>query len=519
MLQTEDGYIIGIDAGTSAVKAVAFDTIGNEIGHCEIPLGLNQPHPLWVEQDMDQLWEAVKKCLTSVVTELKATGRQLAGLGITSTGDGSWMMDGDGRPVRPGILWCDGRAGEIVQRWHSQGIAEEAFAICGTAVFTGSQAAQLAWLRENEPDTLAKAAVIFHAKDWLFFKLTGLISSDETDESLTMLRMSTRQYDRKLFEIFQIADLFPKFPPVKPTRDNIGPILPALTAELGLPRDLMVGSGPMDVAACALGTGAIEHGQASSILGTAAIHQVIMDRPILKPKMVGMTLCHGVEERWIRMLASMAATPNLDWFSREFGEAMAAQTSPGDQDIYEHFESLVQTVPPGSEGVIYHPYIFPGGERGPFVKPTARASFTGLSLQHTARHLLRAVYEGVAFATLDCYCHMPIDPKTVYLSGGGANSDIWCQIMADCLGKPVSVPEGSQFGAKGAALNIGIAVGAYTNAQDAVSRSIKMSRFYEPNAENSELYRELYELYRRTAERQMDLWDLRANILYQGEQA
>ena len=136
-------------------------------------------------------------------------------------------------------------------------------------------------------------------------------------------------------------------------------------------------------------------------------------------------------------------------------------------------------MPAGSDGVIFHPYLFPGGERGPFVKPTARASFTGLSLNHSCRHLLRAVYEGVAFATLDCYRHMPIDPEVVCLSGGGAKSAVWCQILADCLGKPISVPAGSQFGAKGAALNVGVAAGFYSSAQEGVKQSVKMDRFYE----------------------------------------
>ncbi len=514
---SEERCLIGIDAGTSVVKAVAFDTSGHEICSHEIPMGVHQPQPLWVEQDMTELWNTVKACLTKTASRLKELKREMAGIGITSTGDGTWIMDQDGRPVRGGMMWCDGRAGKIVERLHSQGIAHLAFDICGTSVFTGSQAAQLAWLRENEPESLRRAHVIFHAKDWLFYKMTGIISSDETDESLTMLRMSTRKYDLELFRIFKIEDLYPKFPPVKPTEENVGTILPSVASELGIPGNMPVGSGPMDVAACALGTGAIEHGHASSILGTAGIHQVIMNEPILEPRMVGMTLCHGVKGRWMRMLAAMTATPNLDWFLKELGGGFVMEAREGGEGIYDHLEKVVRSVPAGSEGVIFHPYLFPGGERGPFVKPTARASFTGLNLNHSRRHLLRAVYEGVAYATLDCYRHMPIDPQIVYLSGGGANSPVWCQVIADCLGKPVSVPEGSQFGAKGAALNIGVAVGIYKNAQDAVSQSVRLARPYEPDSGNFKLYQQLYEVYRLTAERQMDLWDLRSKIINREE--
>jgi sugar (pentulose or hexulose) kinase len=509
----EERCLIGIDAGTSVVKAVAFDYEGNEVCVYEAAVQLRRPERSWVEQDMNELWGTVKACLGEVVQKLQASKRKLAGIGITSTGDGTWIIDREGSPVRNGILWCDGRASNVIETWHSQGVAEAAFDICGTSVFTGSQAAQLAWLREVEPESLKRAHIIFHAKDWLFFKLTGIISSDETDESLTMLRMSTRKYDSELFRIFGIEDLYSKFPPVNPTAANVGLLLPSVARELGIAVGTLIGSGPMDVAACALGTGAIEHGQASSVIGTAGIHQVIMSEPLIEPRMVGMTLCHGVNDRWLRMLAAMTATPNLDWFLSELGGSLNVAQTGSSEDKYKFIESLVASVPAGSDGIIFHPYLFPGGERGPFVKPTARASFTGLSLNHSCRHLLRAVYEGVAFATLDCYRHMPIDPEVVYLSGGGAKSAVWCQILADCLGKPMSVPSGSQFGAKGAALNVGVAAGFYPSAQEGVKQSVKMERFYQPNLPNTRLYQELYQVYQETAESQMDLWDLRANIL------
>ena len=507
------GCIVGVDAGTSVVKAVGFTLSGDEVGGHEIPLDLISQHPTWVEQDMNQMWEGVRTCLAQVIRNLRAEGRDILGIGITSSGDGTWMIDADGNPVRNGMFWCDGRAGDIVARWYEHEVAAAAFDICGTAVHPGSQASQLAWLQEHEAESLQRAAHILHPKDWLFYKLTGLITSDDTDESLTMLRMSTRAYDLELFRIFGIEDLFPKFPPVKATLDNTGAMLPEVAEFLGVPPGLPVGSGPMDVAACALGSGAIEHGEASTVLGTAGIHQVVMNQPILEPRMVGMTLCHGVPGRWLRMLAAMTATPNLEWFLEQFGPALGVGADKGEEAAYARVERLAAQVPPGSDGVIYHPYLFPGGERAPFVKPSARASFTGLNLTHTINHMLRAVYEGVAFATLDCYRHMPIEIKSVSLSGGGAKSDLWCQLISDCVGKPVQVPEGSQFGSKGAALNLGIALGVYRDAQEAVRKSVRMARFFRPDAGRQKLYQELYEVYRATAEGQMEGWDRRARIL------
>lgn len=503
--------LIGIDAGTSVIKAVAFDRRGRELLAHEVALPLHQPHPLWAEQNMEKLWQCVRTALGVVARKIVRRGVGIAGVGLTSTGDGTFLMDAHGKSVRNGILWCDGRAAKIVERLHATKVAEAAFPICGTSVFTGSQAAQLLWLREHEPDTLRRAATIFHAKDWLFYKLTGVISSDETDESLTMLRMATRQYDAELFRIFGIADLFDKFPNVLPSEENVAPVLPQIARELGLPSDTIIGSGPMDVAACALGSGATEHGQASTILGTAGIHQVIMDHPILEPKMVGMTLCHGVKGRWLRMLAAMTATPNLEWFLRELAPDLTAKAS-GDK-LYAGLEKLVRKIPAGADGVIFQPYLFPGGERGPFVKPTARASFTGLSLNHTRAHLLRAVYEGVAYAMLDCYKHMPIAPRSILLSGGGAQSPLWCQIIADCLGTPVSVPSGSQFGAMGAALNVGVATGVFKSPQAAVRQCVTTARSYQPDRANTKRYAQFYDVYRQTTALQMDLWDQKRRIL------
>ncbi len=508
----KDSCIIGIDSGTSVIKAVAFDFDGNEIECYETPIQTISKYPSWIEQDMNEMWATVKISIRNLTWILKQKQIKIEGIGITSTGDGTWMMDKDGNPVRNGILWCDGRVNEIIKRWYAGQKPNEAFDICGTAVFTGSQPAQLTWLKENEPDSIKKAAVIFHAKDWLFYKLTGIVSSDETDESLTMLRMSSRKYDRKLFSIFDIEDLYEKFPEVKPTVENTGTIKPDIADELGLPKGLIVGSGPMDVAACALGSGAIENGQASTILGTAGIHQVVMDTPLLQPNMVGMTICHSVPNRWIRMIAAMIATPNLDWFLKEFGQDINKAAST-ETEYYSIIEKHAHKIPVGADGLLYHPYLFPGGERGPFVKPAARASFTGISSSHNRNHFLRAVYEGVALATLDCYKHMPVDPEIVFLSGGGANSNFWCQIISDCLGKPVSVTEGKQFGAKGAAINLAIALGVYKNAQDAVAKTIKVSRNFLPDNGNHQVYEDLYEVYKLTYTRQMLVWDFRESKL------
>ncbi len=459
---------------------------------------------------MYSVWEEVKHCVKSVIEQMRSRSGELLCIGITSTGDGTWMLDAERKPIRPGIMWCDGRAQEEVQEMHREGIVKKAYALCGTSVFTGTQAAQLKWLERHEPEHLDRAAIIFHEKDWLLYQFTGEISTDATDECLTMIDLKTQEYDDRLFEIFDIKKHRHKFVPLRKTFENCGMMLPSVARELGLPKPVIVAAGPMDVSAHALGVGALKTGQASSVMGTAGLHQVVMDDTYIdENNMAGMTCCHCEPNRWLRLIAAMIATPNLDWVLSVFGVRKEEGFS------YEELEQELCRIPIGSQGLLFHPYIFPGGERGPFVKTTAKGSFTGISQHHTKYHMIRAVYEGVAFSTLDCFKHMPIEPYVVFLSGGGSSSSFWSQIVCDALGKPVVILEGSEYGAKGSALNASVAAGLFADYQEAVSAAIKEKRSHEPDLGNTRRYDEFYELYKMIYLSQMQAWDLRAKLVQQ----
>ena len=501
---SKTSYIIGIDAGTSMTKAVAFDLNGKELAQSSRRTRTSTPHTSWIEADMDFVWEDVLGCVKNLIAE---NGEPLS-IGITSTGDGTWMMDASGRPVRPGILWCDGRAQAEVNEMHSSGVVKKAYPLSGTSIFTGTQAAQIRWLERHEPDALQRAAVIFHEKDWLLYRFTGEISSDATDECLTNIDLIKREYDDSLLSIQGISAYRGKFPALRPTFRNVAPTTSAVTTELGLSHPVMVAAGPMDVSAHALGVGAIKHGQGSSVLGTAGLHQVAMDKTNIDPEnMSGMTLCHCVDKVWLRLVAAMIATPNLDWALKVFNVPREKQSD------YEALERELRKIPIGCEGVLFHPYIFPGGERGPFVKTTAKGSFTGINQLQTRYHMIRAVYEGVALSTVDCFRHMPVKPYMVLLSGGGAKSEFWSQMIADGLGLPVMIPTGTEYGAKGAAINSAVAGSVFASYEEATQAMIRHERTYEPDPSRMERYSELYELYKSGYRMQMAYWDQRAKLL------
>lgn len=492
--------LLGIDAGTSMTKVVAFDLQGNELAVSSMKTPTSTPHESWIEEDMGEVWSSVKQCIRDVASKVDG---EVTTIGITATGDGTWMIDGQGNPIRPGIMWCDGRAHEIVAKWHEDGTARQSFDMCGTAPFTGTQAAQIRWLETHEPEALEKARWIFHEKDWIFYKLTGEIRTDDSDECLTHIDMRTRRYSSALLELFGVDAYRDKLPPIVDTRNNFA----ALTADLGLPDGVMVAAGPMDGQAHALGVGAIEKGQGSSVLGTAGLHQVVLDDPYLGGDMVGMTLTHVLPDRWLRLNASMIATPNLDWILKVLGEQDRSGFS------YTALDSEIARIPIGANGIVYHPYIFPGGERAPFVDTAAKGSFFGLNQHHTKYDLIRAVYEGVGLSMKDCYLHMPIDVSEIRLSGGGANSPFWSQLVCDMVGTPIAIPKGSEYGAKGAAINAAVATGIFSSYQEAVDSMIAIDREYAPTASVKQQFDDLYGLFLEIRKSAAPLWEMRQKYL------
>jgi sugar (pentulose or hexulose) kinase len=493
--------LIGIDAGTSAIKAVAFapDGVPRAQAACETPL--SRPRPGWVEQDMEETWARTGRVVAEVVAALP-DGAEIAAVGVTGQGDGCWLIDKDGRPVRPAILWSDGRAADYIQEWQASGRAAQLYEICGCAPFPGSSVPLLNWLRDEEPAALERADLLFHCKDWIKYRLTGTRTIDPSDATLPLLDVETMDYSEAVPDLVGVPELQTMRPPLAAPTDVVGTVIEAAAETTGLPAGVPVVSGILDIPACAFGSGAVAPGDRSSVVGTTALNQALQGAPHTEPANVGFTIAMG-DGRWTRVMASMAGTPNLDWVLDEIL----------DTDDYDAVEARVRDVPVGADGVLYHPYLSASGERSPFLQPTARAQFTGLSPEHTRDHLARAVYEGVALAMRDCYAHMPGPAESVLMGGGGARSALWCQMFADCLGTRVDVPAGEEFGAKGAALLAGVGVGLYPDLPSAVARTARVARSYEPEPAATDKYARLYDLYRETYEAMFELWDRRAEVL------
>lgn len=497
-------YLIGIDAGTSVVKCVLYDTSGRQVERAAMGTEIARPRPGWCEQDMHILATQIESTLANLVAKVPDAARKTKAIGITAQGDGTWLIDAQGQPVRPALLWLDSRAAPALRRWQDDGTAHRLFELTWTAPCVSLQNVQLRWLQENEPDTFRHTHAVLHAGDWIFYHLTGVLSSERSQVGHTYFLRETEQFSRQTFAAAGIEPWFDRIPPVRDAFAEACPLRAGIAERTGLRPDTPVVGPLFDVCASAIGLGALGDGDVCTIMGSAAIHEMTLNAPSPRPSDVGYNIVMGPRDRWIRMLSSMAGTLNVDWFLREIG----VQQEPGrGRSPYEVAEEMVQDTPPGAGGLIYLPFIDPAGERSPFVNDAARAVWFGLHSGLGSRHMLRALYEGVAMAARHCYEHMPRPFATVNAAGGGAKSPTWMRILADVTGKVVNLYSHEECGALGAALMAGTVSGVYASLEEAVNTAVHITHQIEPNPGQMEHYGELYGKYKALLSSILPLWE------------
>lgn len=494
--------LIGVDAGTTNIKSVALQPDGTEIHRVARSNSIIRPRSDWVEQDMKTVWQQVRETLRGITTALDDP-TQIDAVGVTGQGGGCWLINDNGDPIGNAILWSDGRASDYVNNWYHTGLSDDIFDITGYGIYSGLPLPLLRWLSDHEPDRLSAAETLFFCKDWIKFKLTNERTTDLTEISLLNRDLENQTQSTELLEQIGVSAYEPLIPDPVPATAVIGHVTESAAAATGLPEGIPVISGVMDVVASSFGSGAVNPGESSSLVGTTLQNQTIIDSPTAAPPKNGYTLSIGVGDRWLRAMGAMTGTPNIDWAMN--------QLAPDKK--FDEVESMIENIPIGSAGVMYHPYLSGAGEKSPFLQPSARAQFIGLSPEHTQAHLLRAVYEGVALAMRDCYTHIPHDADRVFISGGGSQSDFWCQMFADCLGIEVVVPVGDEFGAKGVALLASVAVGHHNNIESAVKETLSISEEYSPRDLPNQKYSVLYDLYTETYETSFPIWEKRANVM------
>ena len=504
--------LLGIDVGTTISKCVVFDFEGNEIAAARCPTAVQHPIPASSEIDMRDVWNAVSSSIRELVSKHGISGDSIKALGVCSTVAGVWLLDKNKKPLRNALLWNDGRAAPILANWETEGVMQAIFDISANAIFPGMTLPSLRWLADNEPQTLQEARYLMCGKDWVRFNLTGEIHSDVSDLSQMPCDNRTRYYSDELFRLCGIQDYIHLFPSVVKSHEVIGTVTKAAAEETGLKEGTPVVTGLGDVQASMLGAGAVRPGDACSIVGTSSLNNVVLDYPTFEPSGIGFTFMMG-DNLWLRSLTNTSGTINLEWFINNFYTDEKIRAEGLGTNVYQVMEEIASSIPLGSGGIIYHPYLNTTGVSAPFRNAAARAQFFGVEIDHDRRFLLRAVYEGLALAMGELYDLIPAEIPEVIVTGGGARSPFWCQMFADCTGRRMVIPEGTEFGGKGVAMLSGIGIGIYKDFEDARRRTFHMARSHEPDPLKTRQYEKVYSLYRQIYLSMQENWWQRLRLL------
>lgn len=476
-----DHLYIGLDAGTSLTKAAIFDLAGNQLAEAQHRTTVLRPHPGWSELDPAEAWKAALDVLGRVVRESGVDASRIRGIGLSAAMVGAWLIDADGQAVRHGITWEDSRAqaliGEHVAR--DPQFMSRIFASSGSVMQQGCTLPLLAWLARHEPATLARTRHVLGYKDFLRFRLTGTIATDRTEASVLPGSATARTRSDAMIALFGLEDAADLLPPVAESESFVGGLTSEAAQAIGLPVGLPVAVGAGDVAATVIGAGGLAAGTATAVLGTTCMVGVAHDRPIFEPADIGL-LFTLPGERWYRAMVNVAGTLNLDWAFNALAPDLASRP-----ERFAMMTEMIRAVPAGAHGLVYLPYLSESGIIAPKVDHAARAQFSGLSPRHDRACLFRAVLEGVAFAMRDLFDLLAFDGDRVLLTGGGAQNPDWVQMICDLIGQPVEVPEGSQFGARGAALLAATADGAFETINVASAAIAGRGRTYVPDPQGT----------------------------------
>jgi erythritol kinase (D-erythritol 1-phosphate-forming) len=505
--------LVGVDAGTSVIKAVAYSLGGEQIAVAARPnvyqtLGGGQ-----VEQDMHRTWADCAATLRELTERVPNLADRVAALAVTAQGDGTWLIDADGEPVGGGLLWLDSRAASLASAYLKTDAYREHYARTGSGLNACMASAQLAWMKRWQPDRIARAATCFHCKDWLYFKLTGARVTDPAEGNFTFGNYRTREYEPSILEGMGIADCLRLLPPMIEGTKEAGSLSAAAAAATGLGQGTPVSLGYIDVVCVAAGGGIQDPSRdiGVSVMGSTGMHMRYAPTPDdvgLNDERSGYTMCFPSDFACASMQSNMAATLNIDWLmdmAREAAEMAGATTTRA--ALLSGLDDRVLGADPGQ--AVYHPYIFEAGERGPFLNPDARAQFSGLSMRTSFAGLARAVFEGLAFAARDCYLASGSIPSEVRLGGGAARSKAMRVILAAVLNANVRTLTREELGASGAAMMAAVNIGAYPNMSACAEAWVTpfLDKLTVPDPQLSAYYAKLYPIYRTIRAAMSPAWD------------
>ncbi len=486
-------YLLGIDIGTSACKVALFDQGGNVISSASEEYEVSYPKPGWAEQNPEDWWTGICRGIKGVLEQSKIPAGQIAGIGIDGQSWAAVAVDREGNVLADTPIWMDTRANDICKELNDRVGEKRIFEISGNSLQPSYTTAKIIWYQRNLPQMYERTYKILQSNSYIACKLTGKMTQDVSQGyGLHCFDMHTGTWNWEMCEALGIPEGL--LPEIYSCHEVIGTVTDHAAAQSGLAAGTPVVAGGLDAACGTLGAGVIHSGETQEQGGQAGGMSICMDQ--YKADMRLILGYHVIPGLWLLQGGTTGGGGVMRWLERELADYEREEGRRCGRSSLDLFNDLAQETAPGSDGLIFLPYM--AGERSPIWNPKAKGVYYGLDFSKTKGHLIRAAMEGVAMSlkhNLEVAEHAGAKVSVLRAMGGSANSLLWTQIKSDVTGKPIAVPSSDTATTLGAAILAGVGVGIYGSFEDAVKITVKNKRYHVPNQDNREVYDRNYRNY------------------------
>lgn len=485
--------LVGIDIGTSACKAAVMDLDGRVIAQASSAYPVYYPASGYVEQNPEEWWEGVCHAIREVISLGRVDTNDIAGIGLDGQSWSAIPIDRNGNVLHNTPIWMDTRASDLCKSVIERIGFDRIFNISGNSFEPSYTTPKILWFKENKPEIYKNTYKFLQSNSYIAFRLTGAITQDSSQGyGLHMFNMEKGTYDDQLCEELGIER--DKLPDIFPSHQVIGTVTVEAAERTGLRTGIPVVAGGLDAACGTLGAGVYKVGQTQEQGGQAGGMSICVDRALSHPKLI--LSSHVVPGLWLLQGGTVGGGGAVKWFSEQLGASEMEQAKLEGSNVFKVMDDEAEAISQGSDGLIFLPYM--AGERSPLWDKNAKGVFFGLGYDKTRAHMIRSVMEGCAYAL---YHNMKTAEESGVKSGilnamgGAANSRLWTQIKADVTATPIQVPASDTATTLGAAILAGIGTGAYKSFEEAVGRTIQITRLHEPDMKAHDKYMKYYEIY------------------------
>lgn len=493
----KEQYVMGIDNGGTVTKAAIYNMAGKVLSIASNNTKMITPKPFFTERDIPELWQSNIQVIKEALLKANIDAEDLVAISVTGHGNGLYLVDEQGQPVRNGIISTDNRAKEYVERWYqSPEFERDILPKTMQSIWAGQPVALLAWLQDNEPQALEKTRYIFMVKDLIRYYLTGEAYLELTDLSGTnLISVRDRDYDDEILEFWGGLSWKDKLSPIKLSTECCGYITEEVAKLTGLKAGTPVSGGVFDISASSLASGINQINKLAIVAGTWSINEYVTDKPVVD-KNLFMTSIYPLDNRWQITEASPTSASNLEWFINNFMAADKQLEEIKGGSVYELCNQLVSSTTSDESHLMFFPFVF-----GSNTIPDATAGFVGVNSFHQRAHFLRAIYEGVAFSHLFHVERLHrINPNlsnVIRVAGGITHSPIWLQIFADIFQCQLEIVDVKEHGTLGTAMTAAVMQGYFKNVFEASEMMVEVAKVIHPDINNKDIYAEKYALYKR----------------------